>query len=175
MHYLYHLAPQNLVGTTLYPLNQLKEKRPELFEKEVSKYAGRERVQDIRIPSLGNCLWNDVLFLVAVPPAELRRALVEAGLTLPTLTLRFFEIDPRALNLAHTTVMLPGRSGRLDDCEYKPFDPANLGTYSRLSHQTVEYYREQKELGRRPLLFAYVPHILYRGTLNISESRIVET
>jgi len=63
MNYLYHGVPKQLEGNILYPLNILKDKCPEVYEKEVSKYVGREHVKENRIPAF-NCLWNDVFILL---------------------------------------------------------------------------------------------------------------
>ncbi len=67
MIYLYHSVPKNLQGNILYPLNTLKEKHPEIYEQQVSKYVGREHMTQQRIPIL-DCLWNDVLHFSAVNP-----------------------------------------------------------------------------------------------------------
>jgi len=40
-HYLYHRVDPELKGTTLYPLNQLKNIYPDVYERHVKKYAGR--------------------------------------------------------------------------------------------------------------------------------------
>src|ERR1700733_16337244 len=79
MAYLYHVVPPNMTGTTLYPLNMLKDIHPEIFQVQAKKYEGRKR-DDMaeRIPSF-DCLWNDVLFLTAAHPTEVKQALREAG------------------------------------------------------------------------------------------------
>ncbi len=70
--------PKNLQGNILYPLNAPKEKHPDIYEQQVSKYVGREHIKEQRITIL-DCLWNDVLYFSAVNPKEIKQALIEAG------------------------------------------------------------------------------------------------
>ncbi len=170
MHKLYHLVPQNLEGSVLYPLNQLKETRPDLYAAHVAKYAGREHVLNSRITSLG-CAWNDVLFFTAIHPRVIAQAFDKIGLCLPD-RFTFFEIDASALDPADTSVWLMTRT-KDDPGDYVPFDPEDLEWYAELPDATVDYYRARYERGERPLLFNFVPHILYRGTLDIRSAATV--
>ena len=42
--YVYHRVPENLQGTTLYPLNELRAIHPSNYELEKEKYKGREDI-----------------------------------------------------------------------------------------------------------------------------------
>jgi hypothetical protein len=75
---LFHTAPNRMVGTVLYPLNELEDVDPETWRQERKKYAGREQVLEKRVLPL-NCLWNDVLHLSAVHPADIIAALDDVG------------------------------------------------------------------------------------------------
>lgn len=169
---LYHMVPRTLVGTTLYPLNQLKEVHPELYEEYRKKYVGRERLFSHRIYPL-DCLWNDVLFLTAVSPQELRHVHDELEIPHP-LPFRFFEIDTTMLDLSKATVMLHQTRNQNLPEEYESFDVARLPHYAAIPEATREHYRECKHKGVRPLLFVHIPHILYKGTLDISCTSIIE-
>ena len=39
---------------------------------------------------------------------------------------------------------------------------------------TAAYYREMFEQGKRPLVYLYVPHILYQGKLDIKDVTVIE-
>ena len=68
MNYLYHRVPDNFQGTTLYPLNDLKDILPDIYTRHISKYEGRAHIVERHIPIFDDCLWNDVVFLSAVEP-----------------------------------------------------------------------------------------------------------
>jgi hypothetical protein len=163
-----------MVGTVLYPLNELEDVDPETWRQEREKYAGREQVLEKRVPSL-NCLWNDVLHLSAVHPADIIAALGDVGLE--PLRRRFFEIDPFDLDADRTVVFVNRRASAtdaLDGSQWMPFQSAALTELSTFNEASRRYYRECAQGGRRPLLWGYLPHVLYRGSLDIRTLRIIE-
>jgi len=50
MEYLYHRVPKHMMGTVLYPLNVLKETRPEIYTEYIKKYEGREELLTAEVP-----------------------------------------------------------------------------------------------------------------------------
>lgn len=104
MMYIYHSVPKNLQGNILYPLNALKEKYPDIYEQQVSKYVGREHIIQQRIPIL-DCLWNDVLHFSAVNPKEIRRALIEAGDN-TDITRSYYQVDSKLIDPKNVIVYL---------------------------------------------------------------------
>lgn len=168
---LYHWVPENLEGSVLYPLNDLREKYPHLYRQHVQKYEGRKQVIEHRIPTLG-CMWNDVLFFSPIPPHALHAACADTGIVLAR-GVRYFEIDPYRLDPSRTTVWLHTDDSENAD-EYVAYDPANLGQYAEVPEETKIHYREHYAQGLRPLIFKHVPHILYQGSLDISTARIIE-
>jgi hypothetical protein len=46
------MVPEDQIGTTLYPLNQLRDVQPELYKTKASKYDGREHIMERQIPIL---------------------------------------------------------------------------------------------------------------------------
>jgi hypothetical protein len=162
---LFHFVPAPMVGTVLYPLNELKEREPATWRREVAKYAGREHVLEAPIPPLA-CLWNDVLHLSVVHPGEVVAALEAVGIE--PLRRRFFEFDAAALDPERTVIFLNRATGvpaRRDDAQWLPFDPASLTGLAGLTERTRRYYRECAARGERPLLFGYLPHVFFRGAL----------
>jgi hypothetical protein len=163
-----------MVGTVLYPLNELEDVDPETWRQEREKYAGREQVLEKRVPPL-NCLWNDVLHLSAVHPADIIAALGDVGLE--PLRRRFFEIDPFDLDSDRTVVFVNRRASAadaLDGSQWMPFQLAALTELSTFNEASRRYYRECAQGGKRPLLWGYLPHVLYRGSLDIRTLRIIE-
>lgn len=173
MPYLYHRVPKEMEGNVLFPLNRLKETLPAIYEREVRKYEGREQLLEKRIPAL-DCLWNDVLHLVAVEPGTLNAALRDAG---KDFALRFYEIDADSLDRRKMVVYLYKTpafgDAEVPEDEWEPFDVARLPQYGVLPQQTSDYYRNMIAQGKDPLMFPLVPHIFYRGSINIAGLRIV--
>ncbi|MBC7981444.1 hypothetical protein H7X65_00005 [Candidatus Parcubacteria bacterium] len=172
-YYLYHRVPDDLEGQTLFPLNTLKEKYPELYDKKVRKYIGREFIQEQIIPTL-NCLWNDVLHLSAIPPKDLKNALVEAGVEVGELN--FYQIDPELLNPDNTTVYLYADTSNKVKMELENFAeyiPNEIEQYSPIPKETKEYYKKRIDEGEQPLIYVRVPHILFKGSIDVSNLPII--
>jgi hypothetical protein len=172
MDYLYHRVPKNMVGTTLYPLNVLKETHPEIYNEHVKKYEGRERLLTTEVPPL-HCLWNDVLHFTAIAPSTLKANLAKADIELPSVA--WFKV-PVSLIQGENSVAFTYR--RDEDLipkfkEYEPFDPARMEIYRSVPEETIEYYKQKKAEGVRPLLFHLVPHILYKGSIGTKELEVV--
>ena len=163
-----------MVGTVLYPLNELEDIDPETWRQEREKYAGREQVLEKRVPPL-NCLWNDVLHLSAAHPADIIAALRDVGLE--PLRRRFFEIDPFDLDSNRTVVFANDRAhaaNALGESQWLPFQPDALTELSVFNDASRRYYDECARAGRKPLLWGHLPHVLYLGSLNTRALRIVE-
>lgn len=174
MNYIYHWVPKDLRGNILFPLNILKDTQPDLYEKEAGKYVGREFVMQQRIPVL-DCLWNDVLHFSSVHPSHIKEALIEAGKT-PPVDMEFFEIDPHLLNPENTIVYLYKHitmADKLKENNFTKYNPDEIKQYSSLPQETKDYYKETISQGKRPLLFHKVPHILFKGSLDISNLKKV--
>lgn len=167
--FLYHRVPPHMEGMTLYPLNTLKTLHPDLYAQYVQKYAGREHLMQERIPLLGNCLWNDVLFLTAVHPEQFRAAW--ESLFPPFKHYRFYalqvtELDPA--NLAVLTEMEVDRGGT-----FRRFEKRSIAEYATVPEETFNYWKERKAQGLRPLIFMHIPHILYRGAISIASASVI--
>ena len=170
---LYHVRPDPLLGSALYPLNELRERHPEAFARARAKYEGREQVLEMRVPLL-DCLWNDVLHLSPVHPAELVEALEAAGVTADRR--RFLAIDAAELEPTLTVLFRNStdREHRFDEGQWTWFDAAAVGGLARLPQATRDYYGECARAGTRPFLFGYVPHVLYRGSLDVKALTDIE-
>jgi hypothetical protein len=163
-----------MVGTVLYPLNELKEREPEVWRREAAKYEGRDYVLEEPVPPLG-CLWNDVLHLSTVHPAEVVAALEAVGLQ--PLRRRAFRVDAGTLDPSRAVIFLNRRadvSDRIDESQWESFEPARVTALTTLTEPTRRYYRECVARGVRPLLYAYLPHVFFRGALETRNLKVVE-
>lgn len=168
MAYLYHVVPPDMRGTVLFPLNTLRDVYPDLYGVKAQKYRGREQVMTFRVPTL-NCIWNDVLFLLAVGPQELRRAFQWVGLT---RQLRFYRVDPAQLSVANTTVMT--RMNTNDPRAFEPFDPNDLERHAVIPEATYAHWKRASSGTERLFWWLHIPHIMYKGAIDVSNAPIVE-
>ena len=160
---LYHLAPSDLCGERLHPLNDLRHLHPDIYAAEVRKYSGREHVLERRIPLLGDCQWVDVIFLTPVSPTQQRELYRQAELP-PAPSFRSFVIDVDVLDPSRLAAMV----WRNEGWKFVPFDAGLLVVEPEQLLPALEYYRNCREEGTRPLRFQRLPHILYRGSIDVS-------
>jgi hypothetical protein len=179
--YVYHRVPPSLRGTVLYPLNQLAGVYPDLFHELRKNYATREDIAALRIPPLGNCLWNDVLHFSPVHPQRLKAALAEAGHELPSGWRRFFQVDARLLGKDETVIYAMQRAYYTGQFEIEaaseqigqeclPFDAAALSRFTEVPEATRALYA-RSSAGSFPL-FLFVPHVLYKGRLDVTQGGV---
>lgn len=157
-------------GQILYPLSQMKDKWPDLFEAHMRRYAGRPELSELRIPML-NCSWHDVIFFSAVHPQVMRNALREAKIVWPVM--KSYRIPAGALRADRTAVLLGASKPGLE-FEYEVYSPEDMGLYQEIPSRVLEYYRVCSARGETPFLFHGITQILYRGTLNIAGLQIEE-
>ena len=174
MNYLYHSKRKNFRGSILYPLSQLKDVYPDLYEDEIKKYEGREGTMDQTVPIL-NCLWNDVLHMTAVHPNEVKRALENAGKK-DEIKRSYFQIDPSLLDPKKTIVYLYSENGdnyNMEINNFTAYEARDILKYSTMPGATKDYYKESIAQGERPLLYHRIPHILYKGSLDTTNLPIL--
>jgi len=175
MNYLYHIVPKNMKGSTLYPLNQLKKKYPKIYNSEIKKYIRRKNILKKKLHYL-NCYWTDVLFFTAVHPLKIKKALKKAGIIRKEKR-KYLKIDPRSLNKKDAVIYLykydtMKKEGTIDN--FIKFDPKKLSKYNKVPNKTIKYYKEKNKIGQRPLLFHFIPHIIYKSSLPIRKAKIIE-
>jgi hypothetical protein len=73
MPYLYHMCADDFRGDELLPLNLLALRFPEIHDREMRKWAGRESVIRFAVPHLG-VTWGDTVNLAALDPIRLVEA-----------------------------------------------------------------------------------------------------
>jgi len=175
MDFLYHIVPPKLNGKYLYPLNELKNKYPLLYKLGIKKYSGRINVTNIIIPSL-NCKWNDVIHLTAVHPSIIKKSYNKAGGKMKKL--KWFKISPKELGKNNLTIYLykykKDVSKMNSTDQFEEFSISKLKHCNDIPKRTFEYYTNEIESGRKPLLFHYIPHILYKGKIEISNLEVIE-
>ena len=182
MSIIYHMIPQNFMGNTLHPLNQLKTHLPDIYAAQARKYVGREVLMQRKVPLL-DCLWNDVLHFSPMYPSKIRDALISVGFRWNTRP--WFAVDPinsgfgseNAVIFLNTPPEDPTALGNFDfpKTDFISFSSKQLEKLAKMEvpGATLEYLRFAKNNGDRPVLFNYIPHILYRGAIDVSNVETV--
>lgn len=185
--YVYHRVPPKQRGITLYPLNQLKDIYPDLYLELNQNYATRRDIAALRIPPLGDCLWNDVLHFSPVHPSRLKAALSDAGHEMPETWRSFYQVDARFLEPASTVIYQASKilwAGQFDigeeslqigrDCS--PFVPESLEALTEVTNTARSHYASVPPGGGPFPLFLGIPHVFYKGTLDttLDDVSIVE-
>lgn len=174
--YIYHIVPSNLEGTTLYPLNVLKNIYPDKYEEHRSKYEGREELMDFIIPHL-NCLWNDVLFFLPFHPNQIYKEIIKH---FPHIrdrkNLQFYKIPINKINTKNAVFFLDiskKESIRMDyTCEM--VDSADAICETSVLDIQKKYFEEKGRSGeKRPYLFSKTTHFILKDFVDIGEVEIV--
>lgn len=172
---LYHIAPDELAGETLYPLNRLAKLYPGIAAEHARKYMGRERLMQVRLPIL-DCLWNDVLHLAPLHPSMTKAALLAAGFQVGAR--RFFVIPPGRLDPRRAVYFKHSRDtqGAYDflASDFSAFTPESYKELESVPAEQSNYFLRMKATGEKPLLWARTPHVFYLGDIPTNDLPFVE-
>lgn len=181
MPYVYHLCSDDFRGDELLPLNLLATRFPDVYDRELGKWAGRESVLRFAVPLLGGDSWGDTVNLAALDPALLVEARRHLGLPFSSLLQRSVLRIPleriagqRAVvydSRSHWRNSRPGLSGAPEtppDSDFAPFDPATYEELTEVPPMHLDYLREQREAGAPALGFVFVRHVLVVGAVDVA-------
>lgn len=176
--------PKNFVGDTIYPLNQIKETLPEIYNQQSQKYGNRLELMEAKIPIL-DCLWNDVIHLLAVESDDLFTKYFDIVSKynpdrikiLSPIEHNYFQIDSKTLDQDKSVVYLNNKDVRSYDFqksadEFLPFDKGKEHLLKELSQSQLECYEKYVKKGEKPLLASTTPHVLYKGSIKLSDLSI---
>lgn len=167
---LYHRPASPLRGSSVLPLNRLRDTYPDLWEVHRHKYDHDPDSLDQPVRPL-DCRWGDVVFLSPVHPQPLFDALRRAGKPVPDnepWSLDADRLDP------HRTIIRLMRAGTdghypdpADEDDYLPYTTANLRAVCRI---TIDAIRRLESLKATDpwLPWVDVPHVLFRGEIPAS-------
>ena len=164
MEYVYHLKPKEMQGKILLPLSVMKKEYPKLYRQQVKLYKGREDLLDKEIPLL-KCDWKDVLFLSAINPEIIFAALEMLGLLDEDVS----EILKFPITALDKNICLYQEVD--GDEKFEKVRQASYEEEITIPTETLEYFIECVKNEEDPLIFSGIPHILYKGTLDISKAK----
>jgi hypothetical protein len=176
MQFVYHLKPQKIIGDALVSLNALNEISTELYNAAIEKYVGREYIMQIRLPIL-NCLWNEVVHLSPIHPQKIYDIL-EPLIEGPRTKREWLEIPITSLSESSTITfscppVLIGSRLDISTAECKPFSTSEYVGVNNIPPWTIKYYKDELAVGRKPLLFNGLIHVLTMGKVELSKAETI--
>jgi len=177
--FVYHLCADDFRETSLLPLNALRAAHPDVYERERTKWAGRESVLEWQVPHLG-VAWGDTVNLAALDPVHLVEARQRLGVPYSRLLERRVVRIPVHRIADRPAVVYDSRSHWLnsrpgEDVPATPpedeFTPFDVDTYQELPETPqlhLEYLGERLAAGQPALGFVFVRHVLVAGPVDIS-------
>ncbi len=168
--YMYHHVPDDQIGDVIYPLNQLKEKFPDIYEKQFAKYDNIQE-KDVEIPGFG--YWNDCVNLMPVSPGLVKKELEKYGHD-TNWQWRFYKIDPEKLDGSKLILMVMNENNGTLERTFIPFSKEAFNKYCHIGEATRTCFQKAKENNEQPNTFTRVPHVLYKNSINTKNLEIVE-
>ncbi len=171
MQYIYHGLPEQMMGTELIPLNQMHTIHPELRDKYLEKYRGREEILERRVPLL-DCLWNDVVQFLPFHPRKVFELQAEMKLIPEVPHYKFFEIDLKVFDPAKTVIFFKDKPGE-ENVAVKWLADVDFDSIQDIPQATIEYYKTLVGTGELPFNYQFVPHVVYIGNVDVSGSKVI--
>jgi hypothetical protein len=170
---LYHRVPEHMDGSVLYPLNELKERYPDLFAARQKHHEYQPRVLEGSIPRLG-CFWDDVLHFTALHPTKIAEVLKKLEYD---IKIKYYEIDAGKLSPERTIVFLnkprePGTPIKVTD--FIPFNQNEVEKLAYLPEDAMKYQKKDIPTADEFLLNYRAPYILFKGNLDVGGAKVIE-
>jgi hypothetical protein len=168
--YLYHHVPNNQTGSIIYPLNQLKEKFPEIYSQQYSKYDNIKE-KDVEIPGFG--YWNDCVNLMPVNPGLVKKELEKYGHD-TNWAWRFYRIAAESLDSSKLIIMVMTETNVSFERLFIPFDIETFDKYCHIGEVTRKVFQKAKDNNEQPNTFARIPHVLFKSSIDTRDIEIIE-
>ncbi len=171
--YVYHRVPDNMHGNVLYPLNQLKDINEDLYNLYAEGYKDRQKLRETRVPIL-NCLWNDTLFFSPVHPQKLYDLAKEFGLQNQWRFKKFFALKIGTNITLDNAVVFYRIGEEMDAIVYRPAKEVRISELNRVPELTRAYYELVAKQHEDLFPYQFVPQLLYRGKVDVSNVKVID-
>jgi hypothetical protein len=177
--FVYHLCAEDFRGDELLPVKMLATRHPDVYEREIGKWAGRESVLDYMVPHLG-VSWGDTVNLAGLDPALLVRARSALGVPFSRLLERTLLRIPVERLAGLPAVVYDGRTHWRNsrpgedvpevppDDEFSVFDPQTYEEVTDVPQAHLDYLGQQRASGALALGFVFIRHVLVAGPVDVS-------
>lgn len=157
-------------GSVIYPLNQLKDRFPDIYALQYAKYDNIKE-KDVEIPGFG--FWNDCVNLMPISPKVVKSELEKYGHD-TNWAWNFYKIDAEKLDSEKLIIMIMSdRDGNFKR-HFVPFSKEMFDKYCHIGEATRAVFQKAKENNEQPNTFARMPHVLYKDSINAQDLEIVE-
>jgi hypothetical protein len=182
-HNVYHFKPRGMKGSSLIPLNCLKEVHPEVYSEHVKKYEGREQLLEKRVPLL-DCLWNDVLHISPINPQIIldlwkKENLVPHSHGVITRSIEVYKIPIEFLDEKLTVCFQPFNfdHGHFDPALEKiwNFKHADFSEQKEVSPEQLIIWKNDISAGRRMFWYSHTMHVLTKQQIDISACELISS
>lgn len=171
MSFIYHGVPEQLVGTQLVPLNQMRDDMSDIREKNLKKYDGREEILERKIPLL-DCAWNDVLQFLPIHPQKIFELQKSLGLISEIPNYRYYKIELETLDVNETVVFFKTAPGE-ENTEVKWITDVDVSDLQDIPDATTEYYKSLVGTKQPVFNYQFIPHIVHKGRVDIADLPII--
>lgn len=171
MYFIYHAVPEQMIGQKLIPLNLMKSVLPEVRNKNIQKYRSRKEILERKVPLL-NCLWNDTVQFLSLHPQKVFNLQHKLGLIPDVPPYKFYEIALSSIDASQTVIFSKTAPGE-ENVEVSWLSEVDFGTLQEIPRATLAYYKTLVGTGELPFNYQFIPHVLFKGMVDISEQKII--
>lgn len=158
-------------------MNSIKDTLPEVYSREAKKYEGREWLMDVQIPGLG-ARWNDVIHFSLMHPAVIYSELSAQGFSHHKVSREWFEVPVTDIMALPSVLYKNAREDRTSRIypasEFETVSESRVKELSSMPPRNRAYYAECFGQKSYPLLWAFAPHVLLNGTLDVAGYRVFD-
>jgi hypothetical protein len=164
-------VPDPMIGNKIIPLNQMQTIMPRIRAINLEKYQGREEILERKIPLL-DCLWNDVVQFLPTHPRKVFELQRDLGLIPKVPPYKFYEINTDSLDPDKLVIFFKTAPGE-ENTEVRWLHDVDLSSLQTVPKATLEYYKSLIGTGELPFNYQFIPHVLYKGTVDITNVNII--
>ncbi|MGL4759126.1 MAG: hypothetical protein ACRCXZ_07330 [Patescibacteria group bacterium] len=170
--FAYHIVPQNQIGDYIIPLNQLKELDIDLYNFQIKKYVNRLDTLETKV--INGYKWPDVSFFTIHDPEVIFGELRNLGFNFPKV--KMYKIPLSYFSEESIIWLYTKRIERdyIDSNEIIHLKDIYTINTNAIPKKTLNYYQDCRNNNTRPLLYAYVPHLLAPDKVYIRDVEIIE-
>jgi hypothetical protein len=117
-------------------------------------------------------LWNDVVQFLPTHPRKVFELQRDLGLIPKVPPYKFYEINTDSLDPDKLVIFFKTAPGE-ENTEVRWLHDVDLSSLQTVQKATLEYYKSLIGTGELPFNYQFIPHVLYKGTVDITNVNII--